>query len=133
MGVMKRAERAAGRDFSATERHETPRIAAARPSSTQLSDAQTPEPDSALERWRGRLRPMPVKATLKRQTGERLLERPRTVHEAAEELGLSAHTVRAWIASRRLSHLRLGRAIRIPAEEIRRVIEESTVPAVREE
>lgn len=53
--------------------------------------------------------------------------------EAAEELGLSIHTIRAWVASRRLAHLRLGRAIRIPAAEIRRVIEDSTVPAVREE
>jgi excisionase family DNA binding protein len=55
------------------------------------------------------------------------------VSEAAEELGLSVHTIRAWVACRRLAHLRLGRAIRIPAAEIRRVIEDSTVPAVREE
>jgi excisionase family DNA binding protein len=55
-------------------------------------------------------------------------ERPRTVSEAAEELGLSVHTIRAWIASRRLSHLRLGRAIRIPAAELRRIIEESSRP-----
>ena len=48
-----------------------------------------------------------------------------------EELGLSVYTVRSWIASRRLAHLRLGRAIRVPAEEIRRVIEQSTVPADR--
>jgi excisionase family DNA binding protein len=53
------------------------------------------------------------------------------VAEAADELGLSIHTVRSWIADRRLAHLRLGRAIRIPAEELRRVIEASTVPAAR--
>jgi excisionase family DNA binding protein len=58
-------------------------------------------------------------------------ERPLTVSEAAEELGLSVYTVRAWIASRRLAHLRLGRAIRVPAEEVRRIIERSTVPAER--
>ena len=90
------------------------------------------EPD-ALERWRGRLRPAPAKAALREKAAERLRERPRTVQEAADELGLSVHTIRAWVASRRLAHLRLGRAIRIPAAEIRRVIEESTVPAVREE
>jgi excisionase family DNA binding protein len=45
---------------------------------------------------------------------------------------LSVYTVRSWIASRRLAHLRLGRAIRIPAAEVRRVIEASTVPAERE-
>jgi excisionase family DNA binding protein len=76
---------------------------------------------------------MPAKAALRETAVERLRERPRTVQEAADELGLSAHTIRAWIASRRLGYLRLGRAIRIPAAEIRRVIEESTVPAVREE
>jgi excisionase family DNA binding protein len=54
------------------------------------------------------------------------------VAEAAEELGLSVHTIRAWVATRRLAHLRLGRTIRIPAAEIRRIIEISTVPAVRE-
>jgi excisionase family DNA binding protein len=61
------------------------------------------------------------------------VERPRTVSEAAEELGLSVHTIRAWIASRRLGHLRLDRAIRIPAAEIRRILKESTVPALEEE
>jgi hypothetical protein len=33
---------------------------------------------------------------------------------------------------RRIAHIRLGRAIRIPAAEIRRIIEENTVPAVEE-
>jgi excisionase family DNA binding protein len=91
---------------------------------------------SPVEQWHQRLRPVAAKAVLRepnerRPTG-RELERPRTVSEAAEELGLSVHTLRAWIACRRLAHLRLGRAIRIPAEEIRRVIEKSTVPAVEE-
>ena len=89
--------------------------------------------ESAVKRWRARLRPTPAKASLKETTGDQRLERPRTVSEAAEELGLSVHTIRAWIASRRLGYLRLGRAIRIPAAEIRRVIETSTVPAVQED
>lgn len=91
------------------------------------------QPEPAVKRWRARLRPTPVKAALRETTVEQRLERPRTVSEAADELGLSVHTIRAWIASRRLGHLRLGRAIRIPAAEIRRVIEKSTVPAVQEE
>lgn len=101
----------------------------------EIRGGQTAEPDDALERWRSRLKPEPRKASLRHKPAERNvpLERPRTVSEAAEELGLSVHTIRAWIASRRLSHLRLGRAIRIPAAEIRRIIEKSTVPAVREE
>ena len=87
---------------------------------------------SAVERWQARLRPTSASAELRvrRPSPCPELERPRTVSEAADELGLSVHTVRAWIAERRLAHLRLGRAIRVPAAEIRRVIEESTVPAV---
>lgn len=90
------------------------------------------DPESAIRRWQARLRPKPAKAGMKEKTGNQRLERPRTVQEAADELGLSIHTIRAWVADRRLAHLRLGRAIRIPAAEIRRVIEESTVPAVTE-
>jgi excisionase family DNA binding protein len=88
----------------------------------------------AIARWRERLRARAVKiAANEAPRKQERLERPRTVREAAEELGLSVHTVRAWIASRRLGHLRLGRAIRIPAAEIRRVLEESAVPAVKED
>jgi excisionase family DNA binding protein len=96
--------------------------------------AVTDSRDSAIERWQ---RSLSVRTHS--NTGTKLardkaaITRPRTVQEAAEELGLSVHTIRAWIANRRLSHLRLGRSIRIPAAEIARVIEESTVPAVREE
>jgi excisionase family DNA binding protein len=90
------------------------------------------EDRDAVKRWASRLRPVPTSEP--RQGHEPVRpERPRTVKETAEELGLSVHTIRAWIADRRLAHLRLGRAIRIPAAEIRRVIEKSTVPAVKEE
>jgi excisionase family DNA binding protein len=96
------------------------------------SDIDEAESESAVDRWRNRLKPVPARATLKEKPFAPRPERPRTVQEAADELGLSVHTIRAWIASRRLGHLRLGRAIRIPASEIRRIIEESTVPAVKE-
>lgn len=95
-------------------------------------DTSVEDPEAAVKRWAARLRPVLTSGF--RQGVEHVRpERPRTVKEAAEELGLSVHTIRAWIANRRLAHLRLGRAIRIPAAEIRRVIDESTVPAVREE
>ena len=58
-------------------------------------------------------------------------EQPRTVQQAAVELNLSRATIRAWIAQRRLGHVRLGRAIRIPAEEIRRVLDAGYIPASR--
>jgi excisionase family DNA binding protein len=58
---------------------------------------------------------------------------PRTVEQAAAVLNLSRATIRAWITQRRLGHVRLGRAIRIPAQEIRRVLEAGFVPAVPEQ
>lgn len=58
-------------------------------------------------------------------------EEPRTVEQAAIELNLSQATIRSWIAQRRLGHVRLGRAIRIPANEIQRVLEAGYVPPER--
>jgi len=52
-----------------------------------------------------------------------------TVRLTAERLGLRESTVRAWIAQRRIGIVRLGRAIRIPLEEIERLISEGTIPA----
>jgi len=54
---------------------------------------------------------------------------PKTVLQAATALGVSIHTVRAWIAKHRLGYLKLGRAVRIPQSEIDRVLRESAVPA----
>lgn len=53
-----------------------------------------------------------------------------TVQQAAVELGLSPATLRAWIRQRRIGYVRLGRAVRIPMSEIRRLIEMGTVPAI---
>ncbi len=90
--------------------------------------------DVALTRWRDRLESQQPQADQGEVRRSRRLpvEQPRTVAEAAAELGLSVHTVRAWIADRRIGHIRLGRAIRISSAEIRRVIEQNTVPALRE-
>lgn len=52
-----------------------------------------------------------------------------TVRETAEALGLRESTCRAWIAQRRIGIVRLGRAVRIPLEEVERLIAEGTVPA----
>ena len=84
--------------------------------------------DAAIDRWHERWQVQ--SATNGGQTHRSPAERLRTVAEAAQEFGLSVHTVRAWVAARRIAHVRLGRAIRIPAEEIRRIIQENTVPAV---
>jgi excisionase family DNA binding protein len=91
--------------------------------------------EAAVERWRDRVAIQSAKAgsPKERPRSQPLpVERPRTVSEAAKELALSVHTIRAWVAARRIAHIRLGRAIRIPASEIRRVIDENTVPAIKE-
>jgi len=51
-----------------------------------------------------------------------------TVRETAERLGLRECTIRAWLAARKLSFVRLGRAVRIPESEVSRLIETNTVP-----
>lgn len=53
-----------------------------------------------------------------------------TAQEAANALGLSIHTVRAWMATRKLGYVRLGRAVRIRRAEIDRLISQGSVPAI---
>jgi len=55
-----------------------------------------------------------------------------TVEQTAELLNLSVHTIRAWIARRKIACVRLGRAIRVPQQEIVRLIENGTIPAADE-
>ncbi len=54
---------------------------------------------------------------------------PLTIDETATALGLSRHTVRAWIAQRRLGHVRLGRSIRVPTSEVSRLLADNFRPA----
>jgi len=55
--------------------------------------------------------------------------RPLTLREAADALGLSVHTLRAWIARKQIKHVRLGRAIRILPGDVRDLLRRSTVQA----
>jgi excisionase family DNA binding protein len=54
---------------------------------------------------------------------------PLTIPEAAQALALSIHTLRTWIANRRLAHIKLGRSVRIPQHEIDRLLDGGLVPA----
>ncbi len=54
------------------------------------------------------------------------------VRAAAERLGVSPFTVRAWLRQRRLEHVKLGRRVLVPESAIRRFVERNTIPA-REE
>jgi len=52
-----------------------------------------------------------------------------TVRQCADQLGLSARTIWSWIYSRKLSVVKLGRAVRIPQTAIDEMIEAGSVPA----
>lgn len=54
---------------------------------------------------------------------------PRTVAQAATELNVAKSTIRAWIAQRRLGHVRLGRALRVPEAEIQRMLTDGFMPS----
>ena len=54
---------------------------------------------------------------------------PLKVKEFAVATSLSEKCVRAWIARRKISILRLGRAVRIPQSEVDRLLTESMQPA----
>lgn len=52
---------------------------------------------------------------------------PLTVKETADALGLSVHTIRAWIAQRKLAHVRLGRSIRVLPSVVEQILSDCTV------
>jgi len=51
--------------------------------------------------------------------------------QVAEILGLKPVTIRQWIAKRKLASVKVGdRAVRIPASEVKRIIERGFTPAI---
>lgn len=56
------------------------------------------------------------------------MEKLYSVNEAAELLGFKAKTIRRWVDFRKIGHVRVGGAIRIPESELSRVVSEGTVP-----
>jgi excisionase family DNA binding protein len=58
-----------------------------------------------------------------------LIEPPYSVAQAARALNLSVACIRAWVLQRRIAYLKLGRSIRIPASEIRRLLEDPITPS----
>ena len=56
-----------------------------------------------------------------------------TVSEAAHALGVKPATIRSWIWKRQIEYVKVSRAVRIPANEIARVIEHGTRPAIKAE
>lgn len=52
-----------------------------------------------------------------------------SIAEAARQLGLKEGTVRLWISRHKIAHVKLGRAVRVPQEEVERLIKENTIPS----
>jgi len=50
---------------------------------------------------------------------------------AAEQLGLKVATLRFWVWQRKIEIVRVGRAVRVSDDVVKRLIEEGTVPARR--
>jgi excisionase family DNA binding protein len=53
------------------------------------------------------------------------------LEEAADCLGLRLSTLRFWVWQRKIEVVRIGRAVRVREDTIKRLIEEGTVPAKR--
>jgi excisionase family DNA binding protein len=56
-----------------------------------------------------------------------------TVAETAERFGVKVPTIRRWLAQRKLTHVKLSRAVRVPEIEVERLIKKNTVPARKDE
>ncbi len=55
-----------------------------------------------------------------------------TVEEAATRLGLKPSTIRRRILERKIDYVKNGRAVRIPAEKVERIIAKGYRPALLE-
>ena len=51
-----------------------------------------------------------------------------TVAEVATAQGIKEATVGAWVPNRKITYVKLGRLVRIPAKEIKMLIERATIP-----
>ena len=65
----------------------------------------------------------------KREQDRRAQQRLMSVKQAAAALALAPATIRLWIGQRRIGHVRLGRAIRIRASEVERILAAGEIPA----
>jgi len=69
---------------------------------------------------------------LQRYAQRRSATRLLTLEQAAERLGLKPVTVRMWASARKISRVKLGRAVRISESAIAKIIERVLIPALPE-
>jgi excisionase family DNA binding protein len=53
-----------------------------------------------------------------------------SLKQAAEELGVSINTLRAWIYRRKIGYVKVGRSVRVSQETIQQIIDRGTIPAI---
>jgi excisionase family DNA binding protein len=51
------------------------------------------------------------------------------VEEVAERLNVRQSTIRAWLLRRRIPFVKVGRCVRVRAEDIDRLLSENTIPS----
>lgn len=57
----------------------------------------------------------------------------KSLPQAADELGVTVSTLRAWIYRRKIPYCKIGRCVRVSDETIQRIIENGTIPALQEQ
>jgi excisionase family DNA binding protein len=55
-----------------------------------------------------------------------------TVPTFAAELGVTPACIRRWILERKITIIKVGRLVRVPASEVERIMQLGTRPALRE-
>ena len=58
------------------------------------------------------------------------LERLLSIPQFSEPLGIRVATTRRWLQERKITHVKVGRLVRIPESELERIIAEGLRPAV---
>lgn len=93
----------------------------------EVSDTDAPSWPSAIPA------PRPPVREPKRHTGEspgQGRDRLLTVEEFADELRVTKACVRKWIVERKVVVVKVGRLVRLPTSELRRIVDEGTRPRV---
>lgn len=54
----------------------------------------------------------------------------KSLSQAAEELGVTVNTLRAWIYRRKIPYTKIGRCVRVSDATIAKIIDRGSVPAL---
>jgi len=55
-----------------------------------------------------------------------------SIFEAADQLGLSVHTIRSWVQKRQIPHYKLGRRVLISPKSLERFLAETERPRLKD-